>query len=72
MYELFGTIEYFEKEMLSLAKRRSFTRMAPEHVMEIHAKIEDEIVNDFICDDKIKKECLENLTLASQRFIGKY
>ena len=72
MKGLFGTIEYFEEEMLSFAKRRSFTQMAREHVMEIHSKIEDELVNDFICDDKIKKECLENLNLASQRFHDKY
>jgi hypothetical protein len=69
---LFGTIEYFEKEMLSFAKRKNYTQMAREHVMEIHSKIEDELVNDFICDDKIKKECLENLNLASQRFFEKY
>jgi hypothetical protein len=68
---LFGSIEYFEKEMLSFAKRRSYSEMAREHVMEIHSKIEDELVNDFICDDKIKKQCLENLNIASQKFLDK-
>ena len=68
----FGSIEYFEREMMSFAKRRSNNRLASEQAMEIYSELKDELMNDFICDERIKKECLHNLNLASQRFLHKY
>ena len=68
----FGSIEYFEKEMMNFAKRRSYIYLAREQVMEIYSELKDELMNDFICDERIKKECLHNLNLASQRFLHKY
>jgi hypothetical protein len=68
----FGSIEYFEREMMSFAKRRSNNRLAREQAMEIYSELKDELMNDFICDEHIKKECLHNLNLASQRFLNKY
>lgn len=70
---LFGSIEYFEREMKrSFAKRKNFMDLSPNQVMEIQFKIKDELINDFICDVDIKKECLNNLNLASERFLNKY
>lgn len=68
----FGSIEYFEKEIMSFAKRRSYIHLAREEVMEIYSELKDELMNDFICEDHIKKECINNLNLASQRFLHKY
>jgi hypothetical protein len=69
---LFGSIEYFEKEFISFAKRRRYINFEHEQVLEIYSEMKDELINDFICDDNIKKECLKNLSLASQRFLYKY
>ncbi|MDR6121872.1 endoglucanase Acf2 [Bacillus sp. SLBN-46] len=69
---LFGSIEYFEKEIMSFAKKKSSINLAREQVMEIYSEMKDELMNDFICDEHIKKECLHNLNLASQRFLHKY
>jgi hypothetical protein len=66
---LFGSIEYFEKEMLRIAKRRNFMNLAHDQVMEIYSEIKDEFINDFICDEDIRKECLNNLSLAIERFL---
>lgn len=69
MKVLFGSIEYFEKEIMRFAKRRSYVHLAHEQLMEIYYEMEDELLNDFICDEQIKKECLHNLSLARQRFL---
>ena len=69
---LFGSIEYFEKEMMSFAKKESSIHLAREQVLKIYSEMKDELMNDFICDERIKKECLHNLNLASQRFLHKY
>ena len=72
----FGSIEYFEKEIMSFAKKRSYINLAREEVMEIYSELKDELkdelMNEFICEDHIKKECINNLNLASQRFLHKY
>lgn len=69
---VFGSIEYFEREMMSFAKRKSLITMSASQVMEIHSEIKDELMNDFICDVEIKKECVHNLNLASDRLLNKY
>ncbi len=69
---VFGSIEYFEREMMSFAKRKSLITLSSNQVMEIHAEIKDELMNDFICDVEIKKECVNNLNLASERLLNKY
>lgn len=68
----FGSIEYFEQEIQSLAKRKSFMDMSPNQIMEIHSEIKDELINDFICDADVKRECINNLNLAAERFLYKY
>lgn len=72
MKVLFGSIEYFEKELMSFAKRRSLMSLAHDQVMEIYSDLKDELINDFICDENIKKECLNNLNLASKKILYKY
>ncbi len=72
MKVVFGSIEYFEREMMSFAKRKSLKTLSPNQVIEIHSEIKDELMNDFICDVDIKKECVNNLSLASERVLYKY
>jgi len=69
---LFGSIEYFEREIMSFAKRKSLITLSPNQVMEIHSGIKYELMNDFICDVDLKKECINNLNLASEKLIYKY
>jgi hypothetical protein len=69
MKVLFGSIEYFEKEILSYASQKSLMNIAYEQVMEIYSDLKNELINDFICEEKIKKECLNNLNLASKKFL---
>ncbi|WP_413307739.1 hypothetical protein AA0X95_08290 [Bacillus sp. 1P10SD] len=68
----FGSIEYFEKEITRFAKKERSVHLSREQVMEIYSEMKDELMNDFICDERIKKECIHNLNLASQRFLHKY
>ena len=68
----FGSIEYFEEEMLSFAKRKSFMELSTNQIMEIQSEIKDELINDFVCDVDIKRECINNLNLAAERLLCKY
>ncbi|NRD76917.1 hypothetical protein HPT25_05340 [Bacillus sp. BRMEA1] len=72
MKVLFGSVEYFEREMISLAKRKKVENLASNQVKDIHSEIKYDLIHDFICDVNIKKECLMNLNLASERLLNKY
>lgn len=66
---LFGSIEYFERDIMSFAKRKSLITLSPNQVMKIHSEIKYELMNDFICDVDLIKECVNNLNLASEKLI---
>jgi hypothetical protein len=69
---LFGTIEYFEREIeFHLAEVEKRERLQ-EEISQIQVKLEEELLNDFICDEKLRMECLQNLSNACSKLTGDY
>jgi hypothetical protein len=66
---LFGSVEYFEQEILSYLEKSG------EHVREaaiskIYSNLENELLHDFVCDEKIRQECLQNLSNACEKLVS--
>ncbi|MCM3125095.1 hypothetical protein QNH36_20105 [Mesobacillus sp. AQ2] len=72
MTVLFGTVEYFEREiefhLTDVEKRERFQ----EEIQQIQMKLEEELRNDFICDERLRRECLENLSNACSKLTEDY
>ena len=69
---LFGTVEYFEREIefhLSEVEKRERYR---EEINQIQLKLEEELLNDFICDEKLRMECMQNLSNACSKLTEDY
>lgn len=71
MNVLFGTIEYFEREILFSAKKKSVVNITSENVLQIHSELEAQLQNEFVCAENIRRECIHNLMMASQKFLNK-
>ncbi len=72
MTVLFGTIEYFEREIeFHLAEVEKRSRVQ-EEINQIQMKLEEELLNDFICDEKLRIECLQNLSNACSKLTEDY
>ncbi|MBG9445282.1 hypothetical protein [Cytobacillus firmus] len=66
MRPLFGTVEYFEHKIDTyLTNKKNKNR--EKHIKEIVSKLEQEIRHEFICHERIKKECLQNLFKVSKK-----
>lgn len=68
---LFGTIEFFEREILNYAGNNQLAKLEDEDITMIYSRMEDELKYDFICDEKLRVECLNNLSLAYNRILEK-
>ncbi|AIE61478.1 hypothetical protein [Bacillus methanolicus] len=66
MTVLFGTVEFFEREMLDYAKKKQF---AKNSIMEKYSSLKHELLYDFVCDEKLRIECLQNLSIAYQKLL---
>ncbi|MCU1807098.1 hypothetical protein NVV31_17055 [Cytobacillus firmus] len=66
MRPLFGTVEYFEQKIDTYLTNKKL-KNKEKHIKEIVSKLEKEIRYDFICHERIKKECLNNLFKVSKR-----
>nr|WP_210365792.1 hypothetical protein [Bacillus sp. REN3] len=64
MTVLFGTVEYFEQEIEHYLADVAEKQRIREEIYKIQSKLEDELLHDFICDEKLRKECLRNLADA--------
>ncbi|RFU66820.1 hypothetical protein [Bacillus sp. V59.32b] len=71
MTVLFGTVEFFEREILNYAGNHQLEKLGDEDITIIYSRMEDELKYDFICDEKLRVECLENLSLAYNRILEK-
>ncbi|WP_230128144.1 hypothetical protein [Bacillus sp. CECT 9360] len=71
MTVLFGTVEFFEREILNYAGNNQLVKLGDEDITIIYSRMEDELKYDFICDEKLRVECLENLSLAYNRILEK-
>ncbi|WP_312470305.1 hypothetical protein [Neobacillus sp.] len=67
MTVLFGSVEYFEKEILRVAAQNPLNRLTHDHISMICSRLKSELLNDFVCEERIRVECLENLTQASYK-----
>lgn len=63
MTVLFGTAEYFERELLANIVRQEQGNFS-ESLTGVYASLKKELSNDFVCEEKIKMECLKNLKKA--------
>ena len=60
---LFGTKEYFENEFIKWVVRKERT------IEDVYEELRSEILNDFMCDDRLRVECLSNLTNVYMKII---
>ncbi|RID82408.1 hypothetical protein D1953_18160 [Peribacillus asahii] len=68
MTVLFGTVEYFEQEVLRYLSVNQMGRWTKEdEISLVYSKLEDEILYDFICHEKLRIEYLKNLTFACNK-----
>jgi hypothetical protein len=61
---LFGTAEYFEREFLTYAARNNLNQMNNDQILMIYSRLKNELLNDFVCEESIRKECIQNLERA--------
>lgn len=64
MTVLFGTVEYFEREIVNYLNDSRLKGIRDVSLSDITSKLEYEILYDFICDERIRIECLSNLKYA--------
>jgi hypothetical protein len=58
---LYGTIEYFEREMVDGV---GVNRIMEDDLNLVYSRLESDLLYDFVCDERIREECLQNLTVA--------
>ncbi|MBB6444055.1 hypothetical protein [Bacillus benzoevorans] len=63
---IFGTIEFFEKEILSYLNENRTKERMEEPLTIITSQLEHELLYDFICDETIRMQCRRNLEDAIQ------
>lgn len=66
MTVLFGSVEFFEREMLDYAKKKQFVE---DSIMTKYLSLKHELLYDFICDEKLRIQCLQNLSIAYQKLL---
>lgn len=64
MNVFFGTVEYFEKEFLTYAASNHLSNLSNDQISAFYSKMKDELLHDFVCTERIRLECLENLKQA--------
>lgn len=67
---LYGTIEYFEREIQNYIAEHKLGGLDEEHLSIIKSKLETEILYDFVCDERLRSECLKNLSYVSDLVIA--
>ncbi|WP_394138174.1 hypothetical protein [Cytobacillus oceanisediminis] len=65
MTVLFGSVEYFEREIEEYLTDNQLEEVTEDQLSVITSKLETELLYDFVCDERIRKECLNNLIFAS-------
>jgi len=65
---LFGTVEYFEQEVLRYLSVNQMGRWTKEdEISLVYSKLENEILYDFVCHKELRMVCLKNLTFACNK-----
>lgn len=63
MTVFFGSVEFFEREIINFLHENQ-TSVNEIPLSMITSKIESEVLDDFVCDERIRVECLKNLRSA--------
>lgn len=63
---LFGTVEYFEREIENYLISPSSKAFEENPLSIIYSQLKYEILYDFVCDEQIRLECLNNLRQAKE------
>jgi predicted deacylase len=63
---LFGTVEYFEKQIQNFLKEKGVFKTSTEQLSDVFSILENELLNEFICAENVREECLENLKKANR------
>ncbi|WP_404356245.1 hypothetical protein LG291_22570 [Cytobacillus firmus] len=66
----FGSVEYFEKEITENLPPEKSVRISEEQFSVIAARLKKELLDDFVCEENIRRECLDNLFYAIKRLKG--
>lgn len=69
MTVLFGTIEYFEREILEYTAKYQFNTLTNHQILMLKSSLENELLNEFVCDEHFRMECLENLAKACKKIL---
>jgi hypothetical protein len=64
MTVLFGTVEYFEREIINYLNDSRLKGRSDVLLSDITSKLEYEILYDFMCHERLRSECLSNLRYA--------
>ena len=64
MTVLFGTVKFFEREIINYLDENQLKDASEAPLYKITAKLENEIKYDFVCHERIRLECLNNLKYA--------
>ncbi|XJZ26922.1 hypothetical protein ACF5W4_16590 [Bacillota bacterium Lsc_1132] len=70
MTVLFGTVEFFKNELLALAKRNQLERLTVKNTSRAYYTLKEELLFDFVCDEAIRCECLQNLEIAYKTLLN--
>ncbi len=69
---LFGTVEYFEREILNeVLDNHTHELSEEENIFNAYSKLKDELLVNFICSEKLRLECKQNLKKAYEKIKGK-
>ncbi|WP_409302917.1 hypothetical protein [Peribacillus sp. SCS-155] len=66
MTVLFGSVEYFEREILSYLEKNG-EEIKEASISEAYSTLEHELMYDFVCDEFLRKACLQNLSYACEK-----
>ncbi|CAH0344818.1 hypothetical protein [Bacillus sp. CECT 9360] len=67
---LYGSVEYFESEILSYLEKNQIRALTREdYISIINSGLEYEILYDFVGDEKHRVECLQNLSNACEKLV---
>jgi hypothetical protein len=69
MTVLFGTKEFFENELLTSIDDQQISGNFSDTLKAAYEDLNKDVTLDFICDKKVKIECLKNLELAYQKVL---
>ncbi|WP_088104780.1 hypothetical protein [Halalkalibacter urbisdiaboli] len=68
MTVLFGTVEYFEKEIVNHMSNEQLQDLSINKSLEIaYSSTKNDILNVFICSDIIRKDLFKNLEKAYEK-----